>query len=49
MMGFNNLMQNGVLAMPTGKTIVRFLPPLTFTKEYANVVAEKVRSGLNEP
>lgn len=43
----NNLMQNGVLAMPTGKTIVRFLPPLTFTKEYAKMVAEKVRSGLN--
>lgn len=42
----NNLMENAVLALPSGKTIVRFLPPLTFSKELADRVVKKVKEGL---
>lgn len=41
-----HLFENGVLALPTGKTIVRFLPPLTFTKEHVDTVVDAVREGL---
>lgn len=41
-----HLMEQRVLALPTDKTIVRFLPPLTFTKEYVDRVVETVKSGL---
>jgi acetylornithine/LysW-gamma-L-lysine aminotransferase len=36
------LMEKGVLAMPAGATVLRFLPPLTITQEEIEFVAEKV-------
>lgn len=40
------LMEHGVLAMPAGATVLRFLPPLTITKEELDTVAEKVATVL---
>ena len=42
------LMQKGVLAMPAGATVLRFLPPLTITREEIDVVAEKVIEVLSK-
>ena len=36
------LMEQGVLAMPAGATLLRFLPPLVITKEELDFVARKV-------
>ena len=36
------LMEQGVLAMPAGATVLRFLPPLVITKEELDLVARKV-------
>jgi acetylornithine/LysW-gamma-L-lysine aminotransferase len=36
------LMEEGVLAMPAGATVLRFLPPLVITKEELDFVAQKV-------
>jgi acetylornithine/LysW-gamma-L-lysine aminotransferase len=36
------LMEQGVLAMPAGATVLRFLPPLTISREELDIVAEKV-------
>jgi LysW-gamma-L-lysine/LysW-L-ornithine aminotransferase len=36
------LMELGVLAMPAGATVLRFLPPLVISKEELDVVAAKV-------
>lgn len=40
------LMENGVLAMPAGATVMRFLPPLTISFEELEFVADKVTSVL---
>ena len=40
------LMENGVLAMPAGATVIRFLPPLTIGCDELEFVAEKVASVL---
>jgi acetylornithine/LysW-gamma-L-lysine aminotransferase len=40
------LMGNGVLAMPAGSTVVRFLPPLTISLAELDFVAEKVAAVL---
>ena len=40
------LMENGVLAMPAGTTVIRFLPPLTISREELDFVADKVISVL---
>ena len=36
------LMEKGVLAMPAGATVLRFLPPLVISKEELDFVAQKV-------
>jgi acetylornithine/LysW-gamma-L-lysine aminotransferase len=36
------LMERGVLAMPAGATVLRFLPPLIISQEELAVVAEQV-------
>jgi acetylornithine/LysW-gamma-L-lysine aminotransferase len=36
------LMEQGVLAMPAGATVLRFLPPLVITREELDLVARKV-------
>ncbi|MBM4297931.1 MAG: acetylornithine/succinylornithine family transaminase [Deltaproteobacteria bacterium] len=40
------LMELGVLAMPAGATVLRFLPPLTISKEELDFVADKVAAVL---
>jgi acetylornithine/LysW-gamma-L-lysine aminotransferase len=40
------LMERGVLAMPAGATVLRFLPPLTISQEELSVVAEQVTAVL---
>lgn len=40
------LMENGVLAMPAGATVMRFLPPLTISYEELDFVAEQVAAVL---
>jgi LysW-gamma-L-lysine/LysW-L-ornithine aminotransferase len=40
------LMEEGVLAMPAGVTVMRFLPPLTISREELDIVAEKVAAVL---
>jgi acetylornithine/LysW-gamma-L-lysine aminotransferase len=40
------LMQEGVLAMPAGATVIRFLPPLTITRDELDFVAAKVTAVL---
>ena len=40
------LMEDGVLAMPAGATVMRFLPPLTIGFDELEFVAEKVASVL---
>ncbi len=40
------LMERGVLAMPAGATVMRFLPPLTITAEEPDFVADQVAEIL---
>src|SRR5262249_539211 len=40
------LMERGVLAMPAGSTVLRFLPPLVITKEELDFVAAQVTGVL---
>jgi acetylornithine/LysW-gamma-L-lysine aminotransferase len=40
------LMERGVLAMPAGSTVLRFLPPLVITKEELDFVAAQVTDVL---
>jgi acetylornithine/LysW-gamma-L-lysine aminotransferase len=40
------LMQEGVLAMPAGATVIRFLPPLTISPDELEFVAAKVAAVL---
>ncbi|UCH88345.1 MAG: aspartate aminotransferase family protein [Thermoplasmata archaeon] len=40
------LMQNGVLALPAGKNVMRFLPPLVITKDQINFVIEKLEQVI---
>jgi acetylornithine/LysW-gamma-L-lysine aminotransferase len=42
------LMARGVLALPAGLTVMRFLPPLVISKEELAVVANAVEAVLNE-
>jgi acetylornithine/LysW-gamma-L-lysine aminotransferase len=42
------LMEQGVLAMPAGATVLRFLPPLTISREELDIVAEKVIEVLRK-
>ncbi|MFB6077836.1 MAG: aspartate aminotransferase family protein [Halarchaeum sp.] len=39
-------MNHGVLALPAGRTVVRFLPPLTVTEEHCAQVADALRETL---
>ena len=41
------LMAQGVLALPAGLTVMRFLPPLVIEKDDLVVVVEKVKQVLN--
>jgi acetylornithine/LysW-gamma-L-lysine aminotransferase len=44
------LMENhGVLALPAGLTVMRFLPPLVITEDDLNQVAQAVRHVLTNP
>ncbi|MHC1782227.1 MAG: aspartate aminotransferase family protein [Anaerolineaceae bacterium] len=43
------LMAEGVMALPAGLTVMRFLPPLVVTKEELEIVVEKVRKVLSAP
>jgi [amino-group carrier protein]-gamma-(L-lysyl/L-ornithyl)-L-glutamate aminotransferase len=40
------LMQEGVLAMPAGAAVIRFLPPLTISRDELDFVASKVAQVL---
>jgi acetylornithine/LysW-gamma-L-lysine aminotransferase len=40
------LMAQGVMALPAGLTVMRFLPPLVITKDDLAVVVEKVTGVL---
>ncbi|MBN1156646.1 aspartate aminotransferase family protein [Candidatus Woesearchaeota archaeon] len=40
------LMDKGVLALPAGLTVLRYLPPLVITKEQIDIVVEKTREVL---
>jgi acetylornithine/LysW-gamma-L-lysine aminotransferase len=42
------LMARGVMALPAGNTVLRFLPPLVISKEEIDVVIGHVESVLNE-
>lgn len=42
------LMEKGVLAMPAGATVLRFLPPLTISHEELEIVADKVVDVLSK-
>lgn len=42
------LMEQGVLALPAGPTVLRFLPPLVINKEQIDIVVEKVAGVLGE-
>ena len=39
-------MEEGVFTLPTGATVIRFLPPLTISDSEMNFVLEKVRKVL---
>ncbi|GAD53283.1 acetylornithine aminotransferase [Halarchaeum acidiphilum MH1-52-1] len=39
-------MNHGILALPAGRTVVRFLPPLTVTEEHTAQVVEALRDVL---
>ena len=40
------LMAQGVLALPAGLTVMRFLPPLVISKDDLQIVVEKVTEVL---
>jgi len=40
------LLARGVLALPAGLTVMRFLPPLVITKEELGIVVDAVRVVL---
>jgi acetylornithine/LysW-gamma-L-lysine aminotransferase len=42
------LAQEGVLALPAGSTVMRFLPPLVISEEDVDYVVEKVTKVLTE-
>ncbi|GAP06937.1 MAG TPA: aspartate aminotransferase family protein [Anaerolinea thermolimosa] len=42
-----SLMNEGILALPAGLTVIRFLPPLVIDKEDLEVVVEKTRKVLD--
>jgi acetylornithine/succinyldiaminopimelate/putrescine aminotransferase len=42
-------MEKGVLAMPAGATVIRFLPPLTISREDLDKVTETVFQVLPQP
>lgn len=42
------LMARGVMALPAGNTVLRFLPPLVISKEEIDVVIGHVKAVLNE-
>jgi acetylornithine/LysW-gamma-L-lysine aminotransferase len=42
------LAQEGVLALPAGSTVMRFLPPLVISEEDVDFVVEKVTKILTE-
>lgn len=42
------LQEKGVLVLPAGMTVIRFLPPLVITKEALTQVVEGVRDVLND-
>jgi LysW-gamma-L-lysine/LysW-L-ornithine aminotransferase len=41
------LMENGVMALPAGLTVLRFLPPLVITQSELEIVVSKVNKILN--
>ena len=43
------LMAQGVLALPAGLTVMRFLPPLVINQEQLSIVADTVEAILNQP
>ncbi|MBM3263665.1 MAG: aminotransferase class III-fold pyridoxal phosphate-dependent enzyme [candidate division Zixibacteria bacterium] len=43
-----SLMARGVLALPAGNTVVRFLPPLVISKEEIDIVVEQTAAALRE-
>jgi acetylornithine/LysW-gamma-L-lysine aminotransferase len=43
------LMAKGVMALPAGLTVMRFLPPLVISQEDLAVVVEKVQDVLTHP
>jgi len=43
------LMDRGVLALPSGMTVIRFLPPLVISHEQLALVAETIQAVLNQP
>ncbi len=43
------LLEKGVLAMPAGATVLRFLPPLTISREEIDIVADRVIEVLPKP
>ena len=42
------LMARGVMALPAGNTVLRFLPPLVISKEEIDIVVGHVEAILNE-
>ena len=40
--------KRGVIVLSSGISVVRFLPPLTFTEELADAVVERMRDSLLE-
>ena len=43
------LMERGVMALPAGNTVLRFLPPLVISKKEIDTVVERVGEALREP
>jgi acetylornithine/LysW-gamma-L-lysine aminotransferase len=43
------LMAKGVMALPAGLTVMRFLPPLVISQEELAVVVDKVQEVLTQP
>jgi acetylornithine/LysW-gamma-L-lysine aminotransferase len=43
------LTENGVLALPSGMTTLRFLPPLVISYEQLDIVADTIQAILNQP
>lgn len=43
-----SLMERGVLALPAGNTVLRFLPPLVISREDIDIVVEQTGAALRE-